>query len=302
MGIDNFIKKFQIPAVGYTSINKIFKKEEIDFVDKMDKDTFTQKDVEEIIGSNADEFIKACYRRGIISIADESAGTYKISTFYNRLDIFSISEQEAYSNIPVDNRLALDAWYFEAYYNGLDPDLTVRPTEDKILPLEQVLEFIDAQNRPVYLNNCDCRSLRGDCGKPVRTCITYKNGINTFAHRGLSEKIDNERAKEIVRQADKNGLIHTVNPNGICNCCGDCCYLFRSQERRDSSGFWPKTEQIIEYDPEKCIQCGVCVKKCHFGVFTKDDGHLAADASKCIGCGICVNSCPAKSLTLKERD
>lgn len=302
MSLENFIGKFQVPKVAYPFINKIFMKEEIDFVDNMDKDIFTKQDVEKIIGTNADTFIKDSYRRGIISFVDEGCGTYKIANFYSRLDIFSISEQEVYRSISKDDQIAIDAWYFEAYYNGLDPNISVRPTEDEILQLNKVLEFIDAQDRPVYLNYCDCRSLRGECGKPTQTCITYRNGINTFAHRGLSEKIDKERAKEIVENADKKGLIHTVNPNGICNCCGDCCYLFRSQARRNSSGFWPKTKQVIELDPDKCIKCGVCIKRCHFDVFTKVDGQIKTDISKCVGCGICANSCPTKSLKLKERD
>jgi MinD superfamily P-loop ATPase containing an inserted ferredoxin domain len=302
MNLQNFIKKFQIPEVAYPFINKIFTKEEIDFVDKMDKKIFTKQDIEKIISSNAEEFIKNSYRRGVISLVDEDLGTYKIANFYSRLDIFSISEQEVYRSIPKDDQIAIDAWYFEAYYNGLDSNLSVRPTEDEILPLKKVLEFIDTQERPVYLNYCDCRSLRGECGKPTKTCITYRNGINTFAHRGLSEEIDKERAKEVVENADKNGLMHTVNPNGICNCCGDCCYLFRSQAKRNSSGFWPKTKQVIEFDPEKCIKCGACTKRCHFDVFTKIDGSIKTDISKCVGCGICANSCPTKSIKLKERD
>lgn len=240
MDLQNFIKKFQIPEVAYPFINKIFTKEEIEFVDKMDKDTFTKKDIEKIIDENSDEFIKNSYRIGIISLVDEETSTYKIANFYSRLDIFSISEQEVYRSIPKEDQLAMDDWYFKAYYDGLDHDFSVRPTEDEILPLNKVLEFIDTQDRPVYLNYCDCRSLRGECGKPTKTCITYRNGINTFAHRGLSEEIDKERAKEVVKNADKKGLMHTVNSNGICNCCGDCCYLFRSQKKRNSSGFWRK--------------------------------------------------------------
>jgi len=302
MDLQNFIEKFQIPEVAYSFINKIFTKEEIDFVAKVDKDIFSKQDVEKIISSNAEEFIKDSYRRGVISLVDEISCIYKIANFYSRLDIFSISEQEVYRSIPEEDQIAIDAWYFEAYYNGLDSNLNVRPTEDEILPLNKVLDLIDNEDRPVYLNYCDCRSLRGECGKPTQTCITYRNGINTFAHRGLSEKIDKERAKEVVENADKKGLMHTVNSNGICNCCGDCCYLFRSQARRNSSGFWPKTKQVIEFDAEKCIKCGACIKRCHFDVFTKVAGHIKVDISKCVGCGICANSCPTKLLKLKARD
>ncbi|MEM5767972.1 MAG: 4Fe-4S binding protein, partial [Bacillota bacterium] len=152
-----------------------------------------------------------------------------------------------------------------------------------------------------YLNYCDCRSLGGDCGLPTRTCITYKNGINSFAHRGLSVHISKEQAKEIVIGADKAGLMHTVNPNGICNCCDDCCYLFRAQSRRNSAGFWPKTQHLVEIDGDKCVACGNCVETCRFHALHISE-RIDADLSRCVGCGICVQACPAKALKLRKRN
>ena len=108
MNLENFIKKFQIPKVAHPSINKIFTKEEINFVDKMDKDIFTKQDVEKIIESETDVFIKDSYRRGVISLVDEATNTYKIADFYSRLDIFSISEQEVYRSIPKEEQIAIE--------------------------------------------------------------------------------------------------------------------------------------------------------------------------------------------------
>jgi ferredoxin len=278
----------------------MFTVEEIEFVSGNEKDIFTIDDIARSGVIDAEQFLKNSYRRGIISVVDLEKGSYKISNFYGRLDIFSISETDTYKKFPLEARDSLDEWYFEAYYKGLNQNPEVRPTDDEILPLEEVLSFIDGQERPVYLNYCDCRSLRGDCGLSTKTCITYRDGINSFAHRGLSEKIDKEKAKEIVIKADKIGLMHTVNPNGICNCCDDCCYLFRGQNRRGSSGFWPKTDNIIELDTSKCIKCGKCVKRCHFEVFQKGYKILVHE-TKCVGCGICVQSCPAGALKLKGR-
>ena len=297
-----FIKKFGIPDVARDYLDIFFTDQEIRFVESMDKEVFTRSDIKNFISSNTDQFIKDSYRRAILSIVDEKEGTYRINDFYGRLDVFVVSETEKYHSIPKESRIKIDEWYFDTFYEGLDGDLSVRPTPDEILTIDEVLEFIDQQERPVYLNYCDCRSLSGDCGLPVRTCITYKNGINTFVHRGLSEKIDKERAKEIVRDADKKGLIHTVNPNGICNCCGDCCYLFRGQKRRGSSGFWPAARHIVEFDKTSCIHCGKCVKRCHFGVFSKEDGTIKPGISNCVGCGICATGCPTGSLKMKGRE
>ncbi|HVI40321.1 MAG TPA: 4Fe-4S binding protein [Anaerovoracaceae bacterium] len=298
--LNNFIKKFQVPEAAYRSIDRMFTEEEIEFVSRMEKETFTEEDLEAMGIVQGKRFIENSYRRGILSIANKDMETYRISDFYNRLDIFSISETENYKSLPEEDKKALDEWYFETYCNGLDQNLELPPTEDEILPLDEVLSFIDQQDRPVYLNYCDCRSLRGECGLPTKTCITYKNGLNSFAHRGLSEIIDKEKAKEVVINADKVGLIHTVNPNGICNCCGDCCYLFRGQRKRNSLGIWPKTAHVIDFDDAKCIQCGNCIKRCSFGVFKKE-GNILADVNQCVGCGICVQGCPAKALTLKGR-
>lgn len=235
----------------------------MEFVLSMDKNEFTMTDVNTALGKDGADFVKSAYHRGIISYVDESRKTMKLAGFYERMDVMAVSEQEIYRTIPEEGRKEICSWLFGQYYMGLDPDPAVRPTNDEILPLEKVLEFIDSKgDHPVYLNYCDCKSLNGECGKPTRTCITYKTGINTYFSRGLSKAIDAQTAKEIVINADKEGLMHTVNPTGICNCCGDCCYLFRSQQKRQSAGFWPKTDHVIRHDPEKCVGCGICMAKC----------------------------------------
>lgn len=295
------INKFEIPAVAANYTNLFFTKEEAEFVEKINLDVFKESDVEKIIHKDASEFIKSSYQRGIISIVDEKEKTYKVGNFYGRLDIFAVSETDKYKSIPKEDRKAIDDWYFDQYYESLDKNPKVRPTSDEILTLQETLDFIDAQDRPVYLNYCDCRSLKGDCHMPTRTCITYKNGINTFSHRGLSKQIDKEEAKEVVRKADKAGLMHTANPNGICNCCDDCCYLFRSQEKRNSRGFWPKSNHIVEINRDVCVGCGLCTRRCRFHVFTKVGREIQIDKSKCVGCGICATACPAKALKMKGR-
>lgn len=296
------IEKFEIPEAAANYAELFFTEEEAEFVRKIDKEIFTKSDIESIIHTDADAFIKDSYRHGIISLSDETGDFYKLNNFYGRLDIFAVSETEKYRSIPKEDRKKIDDWYFDQYYESLDKDLSVRPTQDEVLTLQETLDFIDAQDRPVYLNYCDCRSLTGDCKMPTKTCITYRDGINTFAHRGLSEKIDKERAKEVVKNADKSGLMHTVNPNGICNCCDDCCYLFRSQKKRNSTGFWPQSHHIVDIHKDACVGCGLCTRRCHFKVFKKEGKEIQLDVSKCVGCGICATACPAGALEMKGRE
>lgn len=294
-----FIKKFGIPKVAYNAIDTFFRKEEVDFVEKINKDIFNEKDIKEIIGENTKDFIKESYRRGVISIDSVEDKTYCICNFKRFLDIFVVSETETYRNI--ENYRDISDWFFEEYYKNKEPDPTKPASPDVIMTLDEICDFIDRQDRDIYLNYCDCRGFAGDCGKPRRTCITYHDEPNSFVHRGLSEKIDKERAKQVVRDADREGLMHTANSGGICNCCRDCCYLFKASDRRGSQGVWPPSKHRIVFHKDKCIGCGKCVNRCYYNVFTKEGRDVNADTSTCVGCGICATGCPVGAIEIVDK-
>lgn len=52
---------------------------------------------------------------------------------------------------------------------------------------------------------------------------------------------------------------------------------------------------LIDYKPEDCISCGVCVKACREGALSMVDGKVVIDKEKCNNCGRCVKACPADS-------
>lgn len=183
------------------------------------------------------------FSRGILSKTPDGEH-YCLGSFYGRLDIFATDETEIYDSLSREDKEKLDRWYFQAYVNSLGDSL--RPTEDEVLPLDEVLRFIDERDDTPYLASCDCRRLIQNCSQPVETCITYRTAPNSFVKRGLAKAITKEEAKEIVRMADEKGLIHTINPGGICSCCTDCCYLFRAAEYRHSLGSWPRVSYQVE--------------------------------------------------------
>ena len=292
---------FEIPPEGADLISFFFTEEEIRFLLAV---SVSEIGMPVPVNTTGIDTAKA-YRRGLLNKTDETGDLFRLNDFYGFLDVFCISNYEKYQSLSWEKRVLLDEWYFREYLKTLDNGQEP-PTSDRVLPLEEIVEEILSDPRPVYLNYCDCRSLTGACGLPRHTCITYKNGINTFADRGLSEQIDPERATEIVRQAEKDGLMHTSAMGGICNCCVDCCYLFRAQQARQSVGVWPASLWVNAQDEGKCVNCGKCIMRCHMQVFAKysaADGRqsVIADPSKCAGCGICRSTCPTGALELIRR-
>ena len=58
----------------------------------------------------------------------------------------------------------------------------------------------------------------------------------------------------------------------------------------------------IDYHPERCIGCGLCVKKCDHGAtrvlsLNSNTGKIEKDPCCCVGCGECVRACPTGAWT-----
>lgn len=53
-------------------------------------------------------------------------------------------------------------------------------------------------------------------------------------------------------------------------------------------------------DPEKCVYCTLCAKKCPAGALEVDRANKTwvLDAEKCVGCGTCAEICPKKCIIM----
>jgi glutamate synthase domain-containing protein 2 len=59
---------------------------------------------------------------------------------------------------------------------------------------------------------------------------------------------------------------------------------------------------VLERDPEKCIQCQVCVRQCANDVHAYDteDEAVSSDSTQCVGCHRCATLCPTNAISVKQ--
>jgi ferredoxin len=58
----------------------------------------------------------------------------------------------------------------------------------------------------------------------------------------------------------------------------------------------------LEYDPDKCRGCGICVDVCPHAVFAMEEGSEKArliDRDLCIECGACMRNCPFDAIRVR---
>ena len=57
----------------------------------------------------------------------------------------------------------------------------------------------------------------------------------------------------------------------------------------------------LDYHPEKCVGCGLCVKVCPQAVFALNGGKAdLVDLDKCMECGACELNCAFAAIKLKS--
>lgn len=66
---------------------------------------------------------------------------------------------------------------------------------------------------------------------------------------------------------------------------------------------YERTRGRIYFDPENCVYCGLCQRKCPADAITVDrqNSTWQLNAFRCIVCGECVNGCPKKCISMKNQ-
>jgi Pyruvate/2-oxoacid:ferredoxin oxidoreductase delta subunit len=248
--------------------------------------------------------LERAVRRAILDCDQE--GAYAPSDFHARLEIWAMFE--GWKDVPLAIHRRLADWDVRFYADRIREDVQAvrdgHPGDSYEARYSYVLlgeaEAIVAAQDHVYLWPCDCRSIVGNCRKPMDVCLRFEN------KRGVGWEISKERAVQILRATDKAGLIHTAdlrndlaNSSSICNCCTDCCYPHLASERLTASDAWPVRRHVARIDMDLCKDCGRCGLRCPFeAIVCSSAGRPEFDAALCRGCGLCATGCSADAIEL----
>ena len=158
-------------------------------------------------GTHPEDALNRSYRRAVL---DRDGEAWSPASFHARYELWALYED--WRDIPQSVRDELNVWELDDYLvevgDGIASVREGRSTEGDqqdytFLLLEEAEELLRA--RPaVYLWPCNCRAMMGRCEHSHAVCLRFDND------RGIGWEISPERAVQILRQADHEGLVHTA--------------------------------------------------------------------------------------------
>lgn len=175
----------------------------------------------------------------------------------------------------------------------------------RVATIEECNHILDMATQ-ISVVNCACREKVKGCNSPLETCIMVNTGAEVFSEIKNKEKISAGRAKDIIYNSGKQGLIrmvhHCIAPNtySICNCCTCCCVPYKLKKEYGVDTAMVNGHYVAEIDFNKCKKCSKCVNACPEKAIDIKKGII--EFEKCLGCGLCIEQCGRGALQMAARD
>ncbi|MEM3896346.1 MAG: 4Fe-4S binding protein [Archaeoglobaceae archaeon] len=182
----------------------------------------------------------------------------------------------------------------------------------EIIPFEDAVKLVKARDYHA-VGYCACRmmaKLNGEgCRHSLENCLHFGSLARYMVEHGYARKITADEAIEILKKANREGLVHTTERSQgpistICNCCSDCCAFFKAIHEAKHPKTIAHSSYIASVDFGRCLACGICMLRCPMKAIRVRINREPAeiDAEKCLGCGVCVPTCPVEAIELIERE
>ena len=186
------------------------------------------------------------------------------------------------------------------------------------VPIEDCERIFDFATSIVRLP-CACRTYAGKAERGHCLAVTATPMDDTLAEAfagfemgpdiaGL-ERLTKDQAMALLRQCEKDGLMHSVwtfvTPfiGAICNCDLESgCMAMTLTVGHDTKVMW-RGEYVAELAEESCSRCGACAQVCPFDAidFERAPRSVTLRQRDCWGCGVCRAACPSDALRLVPR-
>jgi ferredoxin len=184
-------------------------------------------------------------------------------------------------------------------------NITIK-AEHRVLDLTRMEEILRDADR-IVLQDCGCRTDKGNCDAPLDVCISIDQAAESELEfeRYHPRRVTLEEALDALRRSHEAGLVHMAyvmegddRPKIICSCCSCCCHTLSGLLRFGIAKHVLTSDMVSETDLESCTDSGVCAERCVFGAREMFDGKLSYDPERCFGCGLCVSTCPNAAIKL----
>ena len=294
-----------IPAEVSEYAGFFFSEEELQLTEILEGRIMSADEISSHLGYDASALLDRAYSREMLAKERSGDGAilYKLQPAGVVINNTAVFDPERWKAIPQNARAEIIRWHYDSYVDSKRP-LSLeekRSNGNTVMPLDNIIEYLKEKGDSFTIIPCDCHcKYEGtDCEYEKSVCICIGDELNTHRDRGLGETKSLEETIELLKYADKLGLVHSAEKDNICNCNAKYCYPTRAAFDLGTVHQWPVTEYSVEFEEDKCIGCRLCMRRCQFGVFTYEDGRIDLDVSKCWGCGLCATKCPAKALSMK---
>jgi NADPH-dependent glutamate synthase beta subunit-like oxidoreductase len=272
------------------------------------------KSVEEVVklcGKSKDEVEKILYKMavdGSIKVEHE----HGVDKYCLELFVPGVMEYMVVNKANVE-KYPVIAECFEEYTRKLGGlmagNIPVGLGVMRVIPIESAIEgdtrrasyeeitYLLNKHEVFSVADCACRTsmriIGEGCGHTVEEmCIQLGPAAAYYIRTGKGRQITREEAIAICKQAEKEGMVHSI-PNlsgpgkalAICNCCGCSCFGLRNTNLYKNPD-WSRSNYVAQVDRDKCVACGECVENCQANAAT-------------LGQNLCIKESVA---TPKEKD